>query len=219
MVELGVLRVLTLDDPEEVALHGRLIERHYPHVSTLSRCIPAHPDGIPNAAAEADALPHIEALGREMATEVDALCVSCALDPGVEALGDALDVPVVGAGASVAAVASARGERVGTLGLENGAGSSIRHLLGDRLAAEEVVEGAATTNYLTTDEGRAAIRAAVDRLVDAGCDVVAPSCTGISSSGAIPDVRADVPIPIVDPVVAMGAVATTAVAPPRPLRQ
>ncbi|ELK56135.1 putative hydantoin racemase, partial [Haloferax sp. BAB-2207] len=106
-----------------------------------------------------------------------------------------------------------------TLGLENGAGSAIRDLLGDRLAAEAVVEGAATTNFLTTDEGRAAIRAAVDRLVDAGCDVVAPSCTGISSSGAIPDARADAPIPIVDPVVAMGAVATTAVAPPRPPRQ
>jgi len=42
-IEMGVLRVLTLEDPQEVSLHGRVIEEHFPNMSTTSRCIPDHP--------------------------------------------------------------------------------------------------------------------------------------------------------------------------------
>lgn len=215
-IRMGVLRVLTLDDPEQVALHGRAIEQHFPHISTHSRCIPDHPDGIPSAEAEADALPYIEALGREMATEVDVLTISCALDPGVAELDAAVDVPVVGAGASVAA-ALTRGENVGTLGLESGTAPNVRELLGDRLQASEVVAGAETTNFLTTDEGRGEIRAAVGRLADAGCDVVAPSCTGITTSGVLANLRDSFEIPVVDPVLAMAAMGNTALLPAKPV--
>jgi Asp/Glu/hydantoin racemase len=212
-IEMGVLRVLTLEDPEEVSLHGRVIERHFPHVSTKSRCIPDHPDGIPTVEAEAEALPYVEELGREMASDVDVLTVSCALDPGVSTLNDELDVPVAGAGASVAAAALARGEKVGTLGLESGTPPNIRDLLGSRLQAGEVVEGAETTNFLTTDAGRDAIRSAVERLADAGCDVVAPSCTGFTTSGVLAELRETLEIPVVDPVLAIAAMGTTALYP------
>jgi Asp/Glu/hydantoin racemase len=212
-IEMGVLRVLTLEDPEEVSLHGRVIERHFPHVSTKSRCIPDHPDGIPTVEAEAEALPYVEELGREMASDVDVLTVSCALDPGVSTLNDELDVPVAGAGASVAAAALARGEKVGTLGLESGTPPNVRDLLGSRLQAGEVVEGAETTNFLTTDAGRDAIRSAVERLADAGCDVVAPSCTGLTTSGVLAELRETLEIPVVDPVLAMAAMGTTALYP------
>ena len=209
-IEMGVLRVLTLEDPEEVSVHGRVIERHFPHVSTKSRCIPEHPDGIPTAEAEAKALPYVEELGREMANDVDVLTVSCTLDPGVSTLDDELDVPVIGAGASVAAAALARGEKVGTLGLESGPPPNVRGLLEGRLQAGEVVEGAETTNFLTTDAGRDEIRSAVERLADAGCDVVAPSCTGLTTSGVLVDLRESLEIPVVDPVLAMAAMGATA---------
>jgi Asp/Glu/hydantoin racemase len=212
-IEMGVLRVLTLEDPEEVSLHGRVIERHFPNVSTESRCIPDHPEGIPTVEAEAEALPYVEGLGREMAGDVDVLTVSCALDPAVSTLDDELDVPVVGAGASVAAAALARGEKVGTLGLESGAPPNVRNLLGERLQADETVEGAETTNYLTTEAGRDEIRAAVERLTDAGCDVVAPSCTGLTTSGVLADLRRALEIPVVDPVLAMAAMGTTTLFP------
>lgn len=212
-IEMGVLRVLTLEDPEEVSLHGSVIERHFPHVSTRSRCIPDHPDGIPTVEAEAEALPYVEQLGHEMADEVDVLTVSCALDPGVSTLEDELDIPVVGAGASVAAAALARGEKVGTLGLESGTPPNICDLLGDRLQAGEVVEGAETTNFLTTEAGRDEIRSAVERLADAGCDVVAPSCTGLTTSGVLADLRETLEIPVVDPVLAMAAMGNTALLP------
>lgn len=212
-IEMGVLRVLTLENPEEVSLHGRIIERHFPNVSTRSQCIPDHPDGIPTVEAEGEAVPYVEELGREMAGDVDVLTISCALDPAVSSLDDELDVPVVGAGASVAVAALARGEKVGTLGLENGAAPNVRDLLGTRLHAGEVVEGAETTNFLTTEAGRDEIRAAVERLADAGCDVVAPSCTGLTTSGVLADLRETLEIPVVDPVLAMAAMGNTALFP------
>jgi Asp/Glu/hydantoin racemase len=212
-IEMGVLRVLTLEDPEDVSLHGRVIEQQFPHISTTSRCIPDHPEGIPSVEAEEEALPYIKRLGREMATDIDVLTISCALDPAVSTLDNEVDVPVVGAGASVAAIALARGETVGTLGLESGTPPIVRNLLGDRLGATETVEGAETTNYLTTKEGQTEIRTAIKRLADAGCDVVAPSCTGLTTSGVLGDIGSSFEIPVVDPVLAMAAVGTTTVLP------
>jgi len=210
---IGVLRVLTLEEHEAIARHGRVIERHFPHVRTDSRSIPDHPDGIPNADAKAEALPYITELGREMAPDVDVLTVSCALDPGVSSLDDDLHVPVVGAGASVAAAALGRGHTVGTLGLEGNVPPNVRALLGEHLCASESVTGAETTNYLTTDAGRESIRASVAHLAQTGCDVVAPTCTGMTTAGVLPDLRSESRIPIVDPVVAMGAMAVTAAGP------
>lgn len=212
-IEMGVLRVLTLEDPEAVSRHGYVIERHFPHVSTTSRCIPDHPDGIPSIHEEADALPYIEQLGREMADDIDVLTVSCALDPGVSELDDTLDVPVVGAGASVAAAALALGNLVGTIGLESGTPPNVRRLLGNRLLESQVVEGADTTNFLTTEEGRTEIQSAVSRLASAGCDVVASTCTGLTTSGVLPKVREQFDIPIVDPVITMAAMGITATSP------
>lgn len=207
--EIGILRVLTLEDSKDVSLHGKVIEQHFPHISTHSRCIPDHPSGIPTVEAETEALPYIEDLGRSMASEVDVLAISCALDPGVKELDEALATPIVGAGASVAAAALARGEKIGTLGLESGTPPNIQSLLGDRLEASEVIENAETTNHLTTKEGQEAVRAAIMRLADAGCDVVAPSCTGITTSGVLPEIQDSIKIPVIDPVLAMAAMCTT----------
>jgi len=210
---MGVLRVLTLEDPEAVSLHGRIIEANFPNIETTSECIPSHPEGIPSAEAEADALPYIKELGREMAVNIDVLGISCALDPAVDTLDADLEIPVIGAGASVVGAALARGDRVGTLGLESGTPPNIRDILNDSLCKSEVIEGAETTNFLTTDRGHDAIRAAVQRLSEAGCDVVAPSCTGLTTSGVLVELGDSLDIPIVDPVLTMAAIGTTAVLP------
>ena len=206
-VTMGVLRVLTLEDPEAVATHGHVIEAHFPWIETDSRCIPDHPDGIPSAAEEAEAIPYVMDLAREMAEDVDALLISCALDPGVPELREELDIPVLGAGRSVAAAALTRGDRVGTIGLEGGTAPVLERILGDHHHASTVVRGANTTNFLTTAAGRDAIANAIDRLEAAGCDVVAPSCTGITTSGVLPDVASDTPLSVVDPVLSMAAMA------------
>ncbi len=43
---VGVIRVITVDDPEKLNLHGRIIERVYPQIKTVSRCIRNQPQGI-----------------------------------------------------------------------------------------------------------------------------------------------------------------------------
>ena len=42
---VGVIRVLTSDDPEFVGMHGRFIEEHYPGIRCVSKCIPDQPEG------------------------------------------------------------------------------------------------------------------------------------------------------------------------------
>jgi allantoin racemase len=204
---LGVLRVLTLEDPTAIAAHGRTIEDRFPTIGTQSACIPNHPNGIPTEAAEPEALPDIRSLARDMAPEVDALLISCALDPAIEELQHELDVPVIGAGRSVATVALSMGEQIGALGLEGGIPSIIKDRIGDHLHATEVINGAETTNYLTTETGQEAIIVGAQRLEDAGCDVLAPSCTGLTTSNVLPEIAERTSLTIVDPVLAMAGVA------------
>lgn len=136
---------------------------------------------------------------------VDMLLVSCALDPAVDRLRSSLSIPVVGAGHSTASVATAVGGRIGTLSIEGGVAPVISETLGDVHHAERV-DGAEPTNFLTTTAGREAIRDAVDRLETAGCDVIAPSCTGLTTSGILPELDAATSMTIVDPVLAMGTI-------------
>jgi len=210
-LHFGVLRVLTCDDPEEVTAHGRVLESTFSDVTTTSECIPDHPNGLPDVEAEKDALPQIETLGHTLADkDIDALLISCALDPAVEKLDASLSIPVIGAGRSVAAAALARGEQVGTLTLESGTPPAVETLLADRHQAEAAVSGAEQTNYLTTERGRAAIVEAVDQLEEDDCDVIAASCTGLTTSRVLPEVKSCTNIPVVDPVCSMGAIAYNA---------
>lgn len=211
-IHFGVLRVLTLEDPAAVATHGRMIEDAYPNVSTHSDCIPNHPDGLPDVEAEIAALSLIEDLGSTMADEgIDALLVSCTLDPAVATLDSALSIPVIGPGRSVAAAALSRGNRVGTLSLEAGTPPIVTETLGEHHHAEVSVNGAETTNFLTTEEGQDAIAESINKLIDANCDAVAPSCTGLTTSGVLPKIQSRTSIPVVDPVLSMGAMAYNSV--------
>ena len=42
---IGVIRVLTTEDPELLNLHGRLLERYFPMFRVESRCIPDQYEG------------------------------------------------------------------------------------------------------------------------------------------------------------------------------
>ena len=43
---VGVIRVIT-QDQEQADAHGLLIERAFPQVRVVSRCIPDQPEGVP----------------------------------------------------------------------------------------------------------------------------------------------------------------------------
>jgi Asp/Glu/hydantoin racemase len=190
---IGVVRVITSDDPEFTGAHGRWIEQRY-GVPTLSRCIPGQPHGVHDEATEARAVPKIVEVARGLVAD-GATCVliSCAADPALAETRTALPgVPVVGAGSSGAAVA-------GTV-----------HALGSRLAASVRPEGVhRTTDLLEPGAAERSLDAA-RRLVDAGAGVILFACTGMTTIGLAAPVRAELGVPVVDAVLAAGLTASYA---------
>ena len=64
--KIGVIRVLTTEDPELLNLHGRLLEQYYPMFQTVSRCIPDQWEGIHDDATMAAGVPKVVAMARQM---------------------------------------------------------------------------------------------------------------------------------------------------------
>ena len=81
----AVIRVVTLEDPGLLRLHGELMEAAFPGLHTVSVCIPDQPRGVCSPETEAAAVPKILEIARKL-RGVDALVVSCCGDPAVEEL-------------------------------------------------------------------------------------------------------------------------------------
>ena len=80
--------MLTTEDQELLALHGRLLEQYFPMLEVESRCIPDQPEGIHDDATMALGEPKVVALARQMWQEgFEAIIVSCAGDPGLPGPG------------------------------------------------------------------------------------------------------------------------------------
>ncbi|MFQ9180091.1 MAG: aspartate/glutamate racemase family protein [Eggerthella lenta] len=103
---VGVIRVIT-QDQEQADAHGLLIERAFPQVRVVSRCIPDQPEGVHDAATKRTAEPKVIALACQLVEQdADGIIVSCADDPGVAEARAIVGVPVVGAGESMATAAA-----------------------------------------------------------------------------------------------------------------
>ena len=114
---VGVIRVLTSDDPEFVGMHGRFIEEHYPGIRCVSKCIPDQPEGIHSHELERIAVPKVVETAKSF-EDVDMIIVSCADDPGVPEVRKALPgIPVTGGGETTAALALRYGEKIAVLGI------------------------------------------------------------------------------------------------------
>jgi len=201
--EIGLIRVVTQDDPAMRELHGQLIMDYFPALAVETRCIPDQYEGIHDPASKAAAIPKIIAAARAF-TNKAAIIVSCADDPGVEELRRLLDIPVIGAGSSTAALAGRYGGRTGLLGITDYAPSPFAEGLGDALIHLGRPEGVENTLDLLRPEGWEAVEALARRLKDAGAGSLALACTGLSTVGAARKLRAALGIPVVDPVMAEG---------------
>lgn len=211
MTTVGIIRVLTTEDPDLLAAHGRIIERDF-GLPTVTRCIPDQPQGIYDDETERIALPKIIRLGKEMANEgVDAILVSCAADPAVAELRSELKIPVIGAGSAASAVALGLAERIGILNLTEGAPGPVRVLLGDRFVGEANPEGVKNTLDLMTGWGRDAALEAARKLGAAGAGALVLACTGYATIGMADLLRARLGILAVDPVRAAGLITSYAV--------
>lgn len=112
---LGIIRVITLQEESSIHLHGELIERRY-GLPVTSRCIQDQPQGVYDDLTEAESVPKIIELARELeASGCTAIGISCAADPALLEARAAVRIPVLGAGSCAAHMALAFSSRVGVL--------------------------------------------------------------------------------------------------------
>ena len=207
---VGVIRVLTTEDPDFLAAHGRIIERKF-GLTTINRCIPDQWKGIYDDETELIAVPKIIHLGKELAKEgVDAIVVSCAADPAVSELRAELKIPVIGAGSAASAVALSLADRVGVLNLTETAPGPVRRILGDRFVGQDAPEGVQNSPQLLTDWGQRAAVEAARRLAEFGAGALVLACTGYGTIGMADTLRKELGMVAVDPVVAAGLMASYA---------
>ncbi|MFC5824121.1 aspartate/glutamate racemase family protein [Nonomuraea insulae] len=210
MSVLGVVRVITSDDPAFVGAHGRWIEQRY-GLRTRSACIPGQQYGVHDDESFARAVPKIVKVAEELAAEgASCVLISCAADPALAETRAAVPIPVVGAGSSGAATALALGGRVGVLGLNDEAPEAVRAVLGDRLAASLRPEGVRRTTDLLEPGAADRSVAAARRLVEAGAEAVLFACTGLTTIGLAPRITKELGVPAVDAVLAAGLMASYA---------
>jgi allantoin racemase len=163
--------------------------------------------GIYDDASERQAAPKIVAVARQAVTDgAKAIFISCAADPAIDAVRDAVSVPVLGAGSAAAGIGLALGARVGVLNLSGNTPVRMAQLLGGRLAIELSPKGVENTTDLLTDKGRQAAVQAAQQIAQVA-DVMILACTGYTTIGLAAELQRKVDLPIIDAVRAGGAVA------------
>lgn len=120
------------------------------------------------------------------------------------------DIPVIGAGPAAAAAALAFGGRVSVLGLKSSVPGPISETLGERMVLIDEPEGVEMTEGFLLPTGIFDSLAAAQMLVDAGADVIVEASAGLTSIGMAEVLRRRLGIPVIDPVVAAGAMLISA---------
>ncbi len=204
---LGIIRVLTTDDEAVLFEHGRILEREY-GLRTVTECIPDQPDGIYDAQSEALAIPKIVRLGRRLQQSGCAgLFLSCAADPGLAQLREAVDIPVISAGSAAARVAGFLDRPCAVIGIGEEAPAPYRHVLGESVPYARPSGVAKTTDLLTADGRQAALDCA-RRLHEEGARVIVFSCTGLTTIDLAADVHRELDCVAIDAVRAAGLFAS-----------
>jgi Asp/Glu/hydantoin racemase len=208
---IGIVRVVTLDDSEALASHGRALERRY-GVETRTRCIPDQPQGVHDAASHAESEPKIVAAARALVDDGAAgILISCAADPALEDTRSAVDVPVVGAGSAAAAIAAGLGSNIGVLGITEAVPEAMARLLGPDVLHRRP-EGVRTTVDLLDPARQQRALATARTLVAEGAEALVFACTGYVTIGFSDRVQQELGVPVVDPVLAGGLLLTYALA-------
>lgn len=202
---VGLIRVVTLDDRELLDLHGEIIESYYPNLKVVSKSIPDQPYGIHDDETENLAVPKIIELAKNW-KDIDGLIISCAGDPGVEELRDILDIPVIGAGESTALLAQRYGDVFGVVGITKEIPRRYKEILGSNIVGSCDVEGVVSTIDLMDKYGRKKVIEKSMELKSLGAEVIALACTGMTTIGVAKELENICNIPVIDPVIAEGLI-------------
>ncbi|HEY8612406.1 MAG TPA: aspartate/glutamate racemase family protein [Roseomonas sp.] len=157
------------------------------------------------------ALPLCAAVQAEAA---DAYVIACVSDPGVEAVREVTDRPVLGPFRAAVLAALARADRFGVIAFVDASRERQRRVLlsmgvESRMAATVALN--LPMSALTDPEApRAALLAAGRRLAEAGSGAVVLGCTGMAGHRAF--LEAEIGVPVIEPCAAVAAQALLAVA-------
>ena len=102
--------------------------------------------------------------------------------------------------------------RVGVLGLKASVAGPISETLGERMVLIDGPETVETTEGFLLPTGIFNSLAAAQMLVDTGADVIVEASTGLTSIGMADVLRHRLGIPVIDPVIAAGAILVSAAA-------
>lgn len=205
--KVGLIRVLTTEDEELLNLHGKILMEKFPMLEVESRCIPDQYEGIHSHELEALAVPKIVKLA-ESFRDKDMILISCADDPGVREVREALPgMPVTGGGETTAALATRYGEKIAVLGIVDYAPKAYLRMIPDKLIAVGKPDGVDSTLDLMTPEGRASCLRKAMELKELGAEVIALGCTGLTTIGIAQEIEKATGLTVIDPVLAQGVFA------------
>lgn len=199
----GLIRVVTLEDDSLAGMHGEIIMNKFPCLQIETKCIPDQYEGIHSPETKESAIPKIIELAKTF-KDIKVLIISCADDPAVPELEKQLDIPVIGAGSSTAALASRYGRHAGILGITEYAPAPYEYIFGNDLINLGKPEGVNNTLDLMTDSGRESVVRLALQLRDAGADSIALACTGMSTIRIAGLLSEKTGLPVIDPVTAEG---------------
>jgi len=209
-VKIGIVRVVTSTDRNFLETHARLLEDYIGkrRVVFKTECIEGFPEGIHSHEDAVRATPQVVATGKSLSdrSSVDSIIISCADDPGVQALQDEIAIPVIGAGSAAASFAALLGKPIGVLGIEEKPPMAVSGILKKRIIAYRKPEAVRTTLDIADsideyiDEARRLVK-------EDGAKVILLACTGLSTARIAPVLEGMLKVTVVDPVIAAGNVA------------
>jgi Asp/Glu/hydantoin racemase len=206
-IKVGLIRVVTATNEKVLNAHAGLLISRFKNLDIETKCIPDQPEGIHDSETEKIAVPKIVNLAKEFESKgVDVVFISCAADPGVEECRNQLNIPVIGAGSACASLAQSLGSRIGVLGITEEAPEVMVKILGEKFVCSIKPEGVNTTLDLFKEEGRENALKAAGVLKEKGCDTIALACTGMSTINIHEEIKRNLKIRVVDPVLAAGLV-------------
>ena len=201
--KVGLIRVLTCEDPEVLYSHQRQIMEKFPTLDVETKCIPDQPEGIHSPRLCEIAVPKIVETAKSF-QDVDMIIVSCADDPGVAEIRKVLpDIPVTGGGETTVALALKYGSRIGVLGITDYAPQAYMRMIPEQMILGRP-EGVHSTLDLMTPEGKASVLKLGMKLKEQGAEVIALACTGLATIGIAKDLEKETGLPVIDPVMAEG---------------
>lgn len=206
--KVGLIRVLTTEDEALLNLHGKILMEKFPMLEVESRCIPDQYEGIHSHELEALAVPKIVELAKSF-KDKDMILISCADDPGVKEVREALPgMPVTGGGETTVALATKYGEKIAVLGIADYAPKAYLRMIPDKLIAVGKPDGVDSTLDLMTPEGKASCLRKARELKEMGAEVIALGCTGLTTIGIAGEIEEATGLPVIDPVLAQGVFAS-----------